>query len=243
MSFWKKYERYIKMGIFFILYIVIMFTPFIQMVFGVPLSNMLGISEVGCTSYVIIMNVTIYLLLFSVSLFMVPDIYYLDYQIFKRKMIDRKILEIVIGIVVVYASALIGNVFSLIAGGEMDSANEEAINSVITAYGSWAFLPVVIIIGPIVEEVVFRGIVQSTIIGNKFAKRFSPRVIIGIVVTALLFGLIHVFDAGDYVQIFPYFFMGLSLGIISYETKSIFPSAIVHILNNAIATLLPLLLS
>ncbi len=241
MSFWKKYERYFKMGIYVILYLIIMFTPLVTRLIGGPLSALLGISELGCTSYVIIMNVFLYLLLLSVSFFLVPDVYYLDFQIFKHKSAGRKILEIVIGIQVVLLASVLGNVFSIVAGGQIDSANEEAINSITTAFGSWAFYPVVIFAGPIVEEVVFRGIIQSTIIGNKFEKVTNPRVVIGIIATSLLFGLIHVVDAGDYVQIFPYFFMGLALGSIAYVTKSIFPPAIVHIINNAIATLLPLL--
>jgi len=240
MSFWQKYKKYFKMAILVSIYCVVTFTKVVSLLCE-PLLNTLGLTIEGYQNYIIIMNVIIYVLLFFLSCVLVPDIYYVDFKIFKKKKPLRKFLELIISYHGFLMCTLIGSAFTMVLGGEGDSINESSINAIMNAQGKWIYLPVVIIIGPIVEEVIFRGIIQSVIIGSKFQKRTNVRVFLGIIISALLFGFIHVIDGGDYIQVFPYLLMGLALGTICYETKSIFVSIIIHIFNNFLACLLTLL--
>jgi membrane protease YdiL (CAAX protease family) len=77
------------------------------------------------------------------------------------------------------------------------------------------------------EELFFRGFIQT-----RLTARWGSR--LGIVVTALLFGLMH----GDPVHSSVTFFMGLSLGWIYERTGSLWPSIAAHAVNNAVSTLM-----
>lgn len=74
-----------------------------------------------------------------------------------------------------------------------------------------------------IEEFAFRGVTLSIL--RKFGD--MPAIII----TALLFGLMH----GNFVQIPFAFGIGLALGLITVITDSIWPAVAVHFANNAIA--------
>lgn len=81
----------------------------------------------------------------------------------------------------------------------------------------------VIIIGPIIEELIFRKILLG-----KLLEKFSNRPIKAIVYSALIFGIIHL----NIIQGVAAFGGGIILGLIYYYTKSIKASIFAHILNN-----------
>ncbi len=77
------------------------------------------------------------------------------------------------------------------------------------------------------EEIFFRGTVQRLLIhlfGNAH---------IGIAVCSFAFAAIHM----NVMQFIPMFFLALVLGYVCHYTKSIWPSIILHFLNNAFAVL------
>lgn len=80
-------------------------------------------------------------------------------------------------------------------------------------------------IAPILEELLFRGAIQGTLM------RFFNRPWVGIVTAALLFGIIH----GNPVQIFYATCLGLGFGWIYYRTGSLLPAIVGHIINNTLA--------
>lgn len=86
---------------------------------------------------------------------------------------------------------------------------------------------VVILLGPLAEEVVFRGSIERVLL-----KKIKPWY--AICISAFLFGLVHF----ELVQGFHAFLMGLLLGWLYYKTNSIIPCMIVHIVNNAVACVL-----
>ena len=57
-----------------------------------------------------------------------------------------------------------------------------------------------------------------------------------LLISSILFGLIHVISAGDFVQVFPYIFMGLTLGRLEIKNENIYPSIFVHIFINGLST-------
>ena len=84
------------------------------------------------------------------------------------------------------------------------------------------------VIGPIAEEVVFRGAVCRSLL-----KKGVP-VGLTVLISAMLFGLIHFNPA----QIPFAFIMGLLLGYIYCRTGSLVPTIIAHILNNSISVVM-----
>ena len=89
--------------------------------------------------------------------------------------------------------------------------------------GGWAVLTLVIV-APIVEEVLFRGIVQETVTRQYGAWR-------GLLVASAIFGIIHFIPQ----QVINAFFAGLVLGYIYLKTGSLIPVIMIHAINNAIA--------
>lgn len=84
------------------------------------------------------------------------------------------------------------------------------------------------VMAPLVEELLFRGAIQGHL--QRSGKR--PRT--AILLSALIFGLIHVNPA----QVPFAFCIGLVFGWLYYRTGSVVPGILGHFLNNSIATLM-----
>jgi membrane protease YdiL (CAAX protease family) len=89
------------------------------------------------------------------------------------------------------------------------------------------FLNIVVIalIPALFEEIFFRGTLQPLLIG--FFKNHH----LGIWFGAFIFALIHL----NIHQVLPMMFLALVLGYLFYYTKSIYPSIVIHFLNNSLA--------
>ena len=86
------------------------------------------------------------------------------------------------------------------------------------------------ILAPVSEELLCRG----AILGSLFLM-MPRRPWVCIVISALIFGLIHM----NPVQVVFGFFYGLLLGWLCWRTKSLLPGIVVHVVNNSIVLLLP----
>tara|TARA_Y100000748_G_C15451782_1_gene471239 strand:- start:224 stop:1015 length:792 start_codon:yes stop_codon:yes gene_type:complete len=86
----------------------------------------------------------------------------------------------------------------------------------------------VVIVAPIGEEIVFRGFLQ------KFLEKYWKDVTRAVLVTSLFFAMIH-FNPFWTIQIY---LLGVILGFLSWKTKSVLPSIILHIVNNGSAFIL-----
>ncbi|WP_418223463.1 CPBP family intramembrane glutamic endopeptidase [Clostridium isatidis] len=84
------------------------------------------------------------------------------------------------------------------------------------------------IIGPFVEELIFRGLIYKTLI-----KKFS--VLWTIIIQAILFGLFHF----NLIQSAYATLIGILLGYAVYKTKSIWPAVLMHIVNNLASSIIP----
>lgn len=83
---------------------------------------------------------------------------------------------------------------------------------------------------PVLEEIVFRGFVQSTLY-----KSFPP--VHAVVVTAAVFGLLHTLYQETPVAQIAVFLMGLLFGYFRLRTGTIFAGMIAHLFNNLMAAL------
>ena len=83
----------------------------------------------------------------------------------------------------------------------------------------------VVVMAPIGEEVVFRGFLQ------KFLEEYWKDITRAVLITSLFFAMIH-FNPYWTIQIY---LLGVILGFLSWKTKSVIPSIILHSINNGMA--------
>lgn len=88
-----------------------------------------------------------------------------------------------------------------------------------------------VIIGPINEELIFRRI----IIGE--GRKYLPKHIT-LVISSVIFGLIHIHNINEVILVIPYICTGTILGFIYYKSDNIITSSLLHILNNFIAVII-----
>lgn len=110
------------------------------------------------------------------------------------------------------------------------SANQTGIANIIKNTGQ-IFDINLIIIAPIAEELIFRGMFFNTF----FTKPTTFNFWTGSIINGFLFGYIH---AGLSVQISSYWIMGIIFSMVYLYTKDIRYSMLTHILNNALAVIL-----
>ena len=92
---------------------------------------------------------------------------------------------------------------------------------------NWAGVLAIAIAGPILEEMLFRGVITTTLL-----KSYSPKK--AVIYSALIFGIFHLNPA----QILVATLLGFLLGWLFYKTHSLIPCIIVHILNNSLSVYL-----
>lgn len=108
--------------------------------------------------------------------------------------------------------------------------NQDALNKMFIHVPTYLYLVVAGFIIPIMEEIIFRGLLAKVLFGKYFK--------MGLVISSLLFMAGH--SAFTLQTIVVYGIMSAGLAITYYKTKHIEYSMGVHILNNSIAVLLSL---
>ena len=93
---------------------------------------------------------------------------------------------------------------------------------------AWSIILAVGIMGPIAEEICFRG-------GIFNAMRRDSNSIAAVIVSSLLFGAMHMIP----FQICYATLVGVILGVICVVTKSAWPAILVHIVNNMCGIVIP----
>lgn len=127
------------------------------------------------------------------------------------------------------ASIIISVIYALITG-DSSGATSATITQRSAFWVNIILYTYVCILGPIMEEMIFRGIVLESIrpYNEKFAIFFS----------ALIFGLMH----GNLAQALNGFLIGLVLGTLYAKSKSLLPSSLVHMAMNTVTTLLTVMM-
>ncbi len=89
-------------------------------------------------------------------------------------------------------------------------------------FTSFGGIAAIVIMAPIEEEILFRGIVLKELL-----RKHSPKN--AILISSVIFGIIH----GNLFQLVFATVLGIILGYVYYKTGSIFPGMLIHFLNNA----------
>lgn len=140
-----------------------------------------------------------------------------------------------------YGVNIAAGILSSIVNGDYAISNNQQTIISLTGDNPAITAIIAVFLGPVVEELIFRGIIFRAI--RPFGK------IPACAVSALTFGLIHVLSAvisgniHEILLIIPYLAMGLSLSVIYEKRRNILLPICVHMTQNAVSILLMLLLS
>ena len=114
--------------------------------------------------------------------------------------------------------------------GISNTTNQAAIEN--AHMNPFVLITVTVIMAPIVEELVFRGILMGRV--------FNPDSIVGLILSSLLFGLVHTPNSiGVWIV---YAGMGFALGTVYRKFQKLEYCIIAHMINNSIAVSTMLLL-
>lgn len=111
---------------------------------------------------------------------------------------------------------------------EAFAAYDKMLSGVTGVSSSGVMLLAVILLAPIGEELLFRGLIL------KYARRCMPAIVC-ILLQALLFGLYH----SNIIQGIYAFVLGIVLGLLAYRYDSILPGILFHIVINASILFVP----
>ena len=113
------------------------------------------------------------------------------------------------------------------------SSNEEAVQSLVSST-PYLMLFTAGILAPIAEELTFRKGV-SKIFKNKWVYATA---------SGLIFGLLHVIGSNnilEYLYVIPYGSLGFFFALTYYDTKTIYPSIIMHAIHNSALIILSII--
>ena len=107
-------------------------------------------------------------------------------------------------------------------------SSEEVIKIFISQGSLCSSMLIIAALAAVSEELLFRSVIQKSLIS---LFRNAP---VAIIVTALIFSAFHM----DFYGFFPRFILGMMLGYMFYLSGSIWPSMIMHFVNNATIVML-----
>lgn len=204
-------------------------------VFDVPLEPIEQLTNYANS----LLNVVIYIILFIPIVWFLRSDLLFDYQLSLK--LNKKIIGFVIaGYLYVIFGNIISNVFiNLIAfifsSNYTPASNQIFIESMLNDNGVFLMIIGAVILGPIVEELIFRKAMFGLI--------RKPQ--IALIVSSLIFALIHVVTelfSASFISIvlttIPYLTMGFIFGFIYLKyNKNIYIVTLVHMLTNLISIL------
>ncbi len=148
------------------------------------------------------------------------------------KYLDRVVIFGFITLVLMVASAIY-----LDSVGIGDSTNQQAIDEAIIQYGVLHIITIAVI-GPVVEEIFYRGILFGFLKGRG---KSIIRSIAAILLSSMIFSFSHTsiidFSVTDMLANIPILMLGLTVTTLYWRTDNIFCPIIVHIVINTIGTL------
>lgn len=137
------------------------------------------------------------------------------------------LLTLVIGSLLALYCNVLGGIIRAGVTGELSSHNQDILNATAAVLPFLAFIRSVVY-APIVEEVIFRYILQGWL-REKIKK---GGVFFAVLISATLFALGHVAAPADLIQYLP---LGLLLGVIYEKERCISLTICIHSVNNLVA--------
>lgn len=146
------------------------------------------------------------------------------------KTLDNSLKYYLLGILgMIITNLLIAFLFK-----ESGADNERLVQNMITS-SPYIMLITAGIIGPIIEELIFR---------KAFMDAFKSKWLF-ILLSGLIFGAMHVIGTSSnlsgYLYLIPYASLGLSFAYMDYEENNVLPSIIMHIIHNSLLVMISIL--
>ena len=185
----------------------------------------------------IAVNASVYGTLISLPLTLLV-VYWRKIPIFNRKQLSRSESFILPGLTKSDWSFLakyipasfvlytLGNVVITYIFGEMEAVNQEAIESLFDYIPVWLMFLMIVVVAPITEEVLFRGIMV-------FRGKELDTTWVRVIISAILFGLIH--TPTNIPSLYSYVGMGIMFSYAAKKTQTVEAAIVYHFLNNLLA--------
>lgn len=138
--------------------------------------------------------------------------------------VNEMVKVVGIGFGATYAVKIVGGIILAIEkGAEATTANQEVLNSI----PKFTYALMAVLVAPMIEELVFRGLLMGRVFGQKSW--------IGLIISSLLFGALHVpTDLGSWIL---YGGMGLVLGLVYRQNGKLEYVIAIHCLNNLLSAI------
>ena len=145
----------------------------------------------------------------------------------------KNFLKILMWFGILYAASYAISIVYQILNITGQSDNESLLTLMMDSDAKILFLITIVIIGPFVEEVLYRKLIFDTV-----EKTFKLKPIFAIVISVLIFALIHVSDAENIIYVFQYIAMAIPITLSYHLSKNnLFVSYGVHVCNNLIVAI------
>lgn len=184
--------------------------------------------------YLTLVNLLTYAILF-VAMALNVAITPAFYKNLRHHRCDKWTTVLLLSVIALFASNVFSNVYSIILGlFDLGGSNDnQQIIEALTGGAPLMMFFATVVLGPAVEELAYRvGLAGALARWNKIG---------AVLISALVFGLIHFSFTGDLLteilNIPLYLAPGLVFGYLYVRTESIWPSYILHTLNNLIGFL------
>ena len=152
----------------------------------------------------------------------------MDLNIWDPKILSWKGLGIVLlGYVVMFSCDSLAQYLMEMRGIDT-TANQDTIVQLLAGVPFWLALLTTTPLPALAEEIIFRGYL--------YKKLFGGLSIVGLVLSSLIFGLLH--GPTDWLSCFIYSSSGLVLGYSYYKTAYLIYPIVIHLLNNDLTTIL-----
>lgn len=174
----------------------------------------------------------------AIPLFLVfKNFIYENFRVFKNNLTENIIWVVTIGLLVSYGLSFVGEMIQnlLLQTSDSEATNQVLVEALVQSNFALMFIQTVII-APFVEEMLFRGLI--------FNGLRQKNIILAHIVSAFLFGLLHVYsyilagDMSEWIKLIPYMTVGFSLSFAYEKRQTIFAPILLHSLKNCIAVLL-----
>ncbi len=223
----KSYNKLIKSIIAIVLFLFSsIFAIIPSLVFKLDLNNLTASQEAYISIFDNIVLIIIYIIMFKKEL----KEEFLEYKNNFNSNMDIGFKYWIVGLFFMVISNFI--ILKLIPGSS--SNNEEAIQAYIKNFPILSIISISIL-GPFIEEIVFRKAFKN-IFNNNF---------IFIIISALVFGLMHVIgqesNIYQYLYIVPYGALGASFAYMYYKSDTMFTSYTMHFIHNLALTIISII--
>jgi sodium transport system permease protein len=133
---------------------------------------------------------------------------------------------LILGIALWFVTLMVSAVYSYYASSYLPE-EVELMESFDYLFSNTSFstqMVIIALIPAIVEELLFRGLILSSLLQEKSVKT-------GLILSSFMFAAMHF----SLIKLIPTFLLGLVFAYTVYKTKSVFSGIILHFINNAVA--------